>query len=875
MPGLGSAVVDFFKKKPESPSEVVGPEDVPAFDDFESLGQFSDFGAFSDPEDYQYFESGYYPPDPEPPSESVFDLSLPDRSRGFLGRLVPRRFRRESALPSINMLVQVRRVVDGTFEDLSGHRFVVWEVQGRDSTSDNVMAGWIAMLNNMEFPVQVLIRQHAPDYSDVRRQWREARPEHMKDGPINRVANSLLDFTEELETCGLVVSRKWYVSCAADREMEMQSALTQAQLNADRMGDEELSLLFQACVSGMGYGYRQDFYQARAESSYLELNRRYVSFLEVDKWPRQISLDLIEGLLRTGEELDLSLWIFPISQRESHSRLQMQRSRFEGARIAAHQSGKLVSPEVETAIDDATRIAEQVSRGVSRLYRRTIMVGVYSPDRDGLRVSLERVSSHFRSLMASSRLLKFRQGAAFSRMFPLCRAGFTVSDFTDSESMLRLFPFTPHDLDRRAGTLFGMDLRSRTPVMFDPFDDRAMNAHMCIMARSGGGKSFVTKAIVSREAERDIPIYIIDPEGEYGVITESLGGRVFVPGSPGYGLNPFVIGYSDPGDLATRISGLCSLIGVMLEGQVKPALKASIDRCMTAFYEQELERKGPYALLGTGGIADFHKFLLTDEAREMGGVELHHLLSPFATGSAQYLMCGDAPDLMTGEAPVTSFNLKNLAGPLKPVAIAVCAQVVWALAVTNRRPRRLIVDECWTVLATPSGAESLLTIVKRARKHQLGLITITQDVQDFLAEDTSAGVITGHAGLALLQNSATKLALSQDPAALDQVATALALGRDIRGFLSTAIRGQGVFIDQDGGAFPLEVVSTPEERELLLDQSWRFHGESDATLAAEFANMQERSGDEGLSIGAELLAARLAASVEQERRIDEVSAVVN
>ena len=69
-------------------------------------------------------------------------------------------------------------------------------------------------------------------------------------------------------------------------------------------------------------------------------------------------------------------------------------------------------------------------------------------------------------------------------------------------------------------------------------------------------------------------------------------------------------------------------------------------------------------------------------------------------------------------------------------------------------------DECWTVLATPSGAEALITIVKRARKYQLGLMTITQDA-GLLGGDQSAGLITGHAGRSLLQNSAMKLAFSR------------------------------------------------------------------------------------------------------------------
>ena len=115
-------------------------------------------------------------------------------------------------------------------------------------------------------------------------------------------------------------------------------------------------------------------------------------------------------------------------------------------------------------------------------------------------------------------------------------------------------------------------------------------------------------------------------------------------------------------------------------------------------------------------------------------------------------------NLLENEAPVTTFNLKNLPAPLKPVATSICSEVVWSLAVSSPRSRRLVVDECWTVLQTPSGAEALINIVKRARKYRLGLLTITQDVQDFLGEHS--GAVTGHAGRSLLQNNAMKLALS-------------------------------------------------------------------------------------------------------------------
>ena len=156
----------------------------------------------------------------------------------------------------------------------------------------------------------------------------------------------------------------------------------------------------------------------------------------------------------------------------------------------------------------------------------------------------------------------------------------------------------PKDMDKREGTLLGMDLRSRTTVFTDIFSPEAMNGHMVVMARSGAGKSYFTKLRVLREALRGIPVYLIDPEGEYGVITRALGGVVFVPGSPGYGLNPFVVGYTEEGDLTKRVSSLCSLIGVMLEGDVDQDLKAVIDRCLTGFYAKELRESDGTRVLG-------------------------------------------------------------------------------------------------------------------------------------------------------------------------------------------------------------------------------------------------------------------------------------
>ena len=774
----------------------------------------------------------------------------------------PRAESKPKVIPSVSVLAQVRRVNEQTLEDYSGNRYAVWSVAGCDSTNPAVVNGWTLLLNSIEYPIQVLIRQHAPDLSDVRRKLIDLRPEHMRAGRINEVGNSLLEFLASMENNGGIVGRAWYVVSREEKAMEVASLLAQSGFNAKRLEDAELGLLLQACVSGMGYGHSQDFYQMQENSSFLELNHRYMSVYEVAKWPRRISLLFLEQLLRSGDEMDISMWLFPATQRESHSRLQMQRSRFEGSRIVSMQKGKLVPQEVEIAIADVTRISEAVERGTSKLFRRSMTVAVYGRTQDDLKESGERLTSHFRASLAKINQLKLRQGRGFTAMMPLLRGGVGEVDLTDTETLRRMFPFGPQDMNENDGTLLGMDLRSRTPIIHNPYNPRAMNGHMVVMARSGAGKSFFTKLRVVRESQMGIPIYLIDPEGEYGVITRALGGVVFVPGSPGHGLNPFIIAYTkDEADLTSRISSLCSLVGVMLEGEVDTRRKAIIDRCLTGFYARELQDvEGNGGVLARGGIRDFYRYLESDEAEPFGGLELAHLLSPFATGTARFLMEDSSHNLLENEAPVTSFNLKNLSSSLKPVATSICSEVVWSLAVSSPRPRRLVVDECWTVLATPSGADALINIVKRARKYQLGLLTITQDVQDFLAEHSGVGAITGHAGRSLLQNSAMKLALSQDPAALPQVVDALGLSQDEGAFLAGSLRGQGLLINESGTSFPMDIVSTALERDLVEDQSWRQDGLLLPTPEVELAQDARHLGDAGL----------LLERLQRERESDEV-----
>src|SRR6185503_3705752 len=78
------------------------------------------------------------------------------------------------------------------------------------------------------------------------------------------------------------------------------------------------------------------------------------------------------------------------------------------------------------------------------------------------------------------------------------------------------------------------------------------------------------------------------------------------------------------------------------------------------------------------------------------------------------------------------FNIQQLDEELRPLAMHLIADFVWHRVRRERRPRLLVIDEAWSLLRYAEGGAFISGMARRARKYYLGLVTITQDVADFL-----------------------------------------------------------------------------------------------------------------------------------------------
>ena len=707
-------------------------------------------------------------------------------------------------LPELPLFFMLSHVEEDGPVRLDGVKLGVCEMMGLE-IDEPKLGAFAGALNALDFPAQLLVRQHPPRLGRLREKLRETQPTNL---PLQTKAasESLQRLLTDLETRDGILDRRFYAVCEFGRVDDLRGLLARAGLSVHPLKGRQLRMFLVSAALG---GSPSDIDEEQPVE--VEVSRRDIRIgghvtrsLHLGKWPRSLAPGFLQGLMSAGAPMDLSIHLGPIPAEQAARTLEWQKVRFESAQSMSLKRGRTMSPEAEIALEDVTRLRDEVQRGRERLFHASLSVTLHAKDEESLKEMTQRAKAHFAATLGKLDNLGFRQREGLLSTLPLGLNAVAVWRTLDTSSLARLFPFSPPDLDTRSGTLYGIDMRACSLAVYDPWDGTHLNANTAVLARSGSGKSFATKLGVLRGLCRGVTAYVIDPEGEYADMARAAGGRVLSPGVPGQGMNPFVIDRGDSEELLQRIGSLRRLIEVMIGESLGAERRASLDHALAGYYDQPRERTG---------FRDFYKYLQEDEA---GDRDLSRLLRPFATGSLRHLLSDEGDDLLGNEALVTVFDLRLLEPELRPAAAMVCTETVWAAAAQDPKPRLLVVDEVWSIMQHPEGAAFMVSMAKRARKHRLGLQFITQDVQDLLSEDSSR-TITGHSGRALLQNAAFKLLLQQDAAAISTVGDAFDLPQDLQRWLLSCPRGDGLLLAR-GSRFPLRIEATPEETEVI---EWR------------------------------------------------------
>ncbi|MBQ8107424.1 MAG: DUF87 domain-containing protein, partial [Ruminococcus sp.] len=111
-----------------------------------------------------------------------------------------------------------------------------------------------------------------------------------------------------------------------------------------------------------------------------------------------------------------------------------------------------------------------------------------------------------------------------------------------ANTVAAMFPWIYARVSDEGGMWLGSN--DGVPVFIDFFrrDSQRVNSNMVIIGKSGAGKSYGTKALLTNMASENAKIFILDPENEYSELAHNLHGKIIDVASAKYGrLNPFHI----------------------------------------------------------------------------------------------------------------------------------------------------------------------------------------------------------------------------------------------------------------------------------------------------------------------------------------------
>lgn len=522
------------------------------------------------------------------------------------------------------------------------------------------------------------------------------------------------------------------------------------------------------------------------QSSYFRLGAKYGRTMYVYGYPRQIYTGWLSSVINIDEVLDISMFIYPVETEVVLKNLRRKVTQIEATMNIDSEKGKIRDPGLEAALSDAEELRDQLQIGSEKFFRYGLYVTLYADSLDELNFMQHKIETIFGQMLVFSKVASSQQEQGINSTIPQLTDQLQIRRNMNTGAISTSFPFTSADLTDGKGVLYGINMHNNGLVIFDRFS--LENANMVVFAKSGAGKSFTVKLEALRSMMTGSDILIIDPENEYQKLSDAVGGSyIRLSLNSDTRINPFDLPRvidSDEADDALRANlvTLHGLLRQMLGGGVglSPSEEADVDQALIDTYARAGITSDPLTHNSRPPtIGDLYDTLL-----HMGGTgpSLAQRLRKYTTGTFAGIFSQQSNIDINNSMVV--FNIRDLEDELRPVAMYIVLNHIWNITRTDQKKRMLIVDEAWQLMRYEDSANFLFSLAKRARKYQLGLTTITQDVEDFMGSKM---------GRAIVANSSMQLLLKQSSSAVDVLAEVFKLTEEEQKRLSNFPVGQGLF----------------------------------------------------------------------------------
>ena len=566
---------------------------------------------------------------------------------------------------------------------------------------------------------------------------------------------------------------------------------------------------------------------------------------------------LLRGMYTFGD-VNVSVYITPISEAKSQNELNRTINELESERIVAQERGQ-INRESSLAQKraEAEELRDAIASGLDKLFEASIICTLYAYSIEELDKQTELLSSEMAKTLTGMKTAWAMQEDAFKSNLPLCEDKIKKVHTFDRRSMATVFPFINSDVGHENGIPIGFNRQTGIPILYDNFSPTLSNYNMVIFGKSGAGKGVTIKTLIARSAVlMGIESLALDAEGEYGVVAEALGGlNVVISPSSNTIINPFDIEPEITRDEITgrekvvlnvenKVEDVTQILLTMARGStrtedVNEVTKQIIAEAATeeyaslgitndvnSLYERNINGIVQNNYLGRTKkkmptIGSWYRRLLTNANQNTNpDYRIHYsylvkVMKQYVrelNGQMAYFDGQSTFDLLEG-ASFINLDISNLEERFaRPLAQQILLSWIWEKYVkknsedkTKAGKKRVIVDEAWMLLPYPEAVDFLNKMARRARKRNVSLAVVSQRFQDFYEKSEVQAVLT---------SSDTKLFLAQDKSEIQYIKEVFKLSEGEASFLTTCSRGQGLFKVGEQTAI-MEIIPTKKEFEFI------------------------------------------------------------
>lgn len=580
-----------------------------------------------------------------------------------------------------------------------------------------------------------------------------------------------------------------------NKKQEDPVALAQAQRARE---EQEVQAAFQKGVTAL-----RDFIAPSSiefQSGFFRIGTRYARTLYVYGYPRQVFTGWLSSMVNLDEVVDLSMYIYPVESQVVLENLRKKVTQLEAGLQIDAEKGKVRDPGKQAAIMDAEEMRDKLQVGEERFFRFGLYFTLYAGSEEELEFVTHKVESMLGQQLVYSKVATAQQEQGLNSTIPQFSDQLQIRRNMNTGALSTTFPFTSADLSQDNGIMYGINMHNSGLVIFDRFS--LENGNAVVFAKSGAGKSFTVKLEALRSLMFGTEIFIIDPENEYQRMAEAVGGAyVKLSLNSPTRINPFdlprVVDNEEAGDaLRSNVITLHGLLRLMMGGAqaqmanaqgggaIMPALspveESDLDAALIETYKRAGITDDPLTHQSPPPtIADLYDVLLHSGGT---GPQLAQRLRKYTTGTFAGIF--SQPSNIDINNPMVVFNIRDLEDELRPVAMYIVLNYIWNKTKSDQKRRILVVDEAWQLMKYEDSANFLFSLAKRARKYNLGITTITQDVEDFMGS---------RMGRAIVANASMQILLKQSSSAVDVLSEVFKLTSEEKKRLSQFPVGQGLF----------------------------------------------------------------------------------